>query len=222
MWTEIRNAQSGSQGALENLLTRYRSSILEFLRGRGLPEADAEDLTQAVLMEVAEKGFLEKADRSKGRFRSLLMRVAQHLMQSHFRARYARKREGDRTALPFEEIAETAMPKADEAAFNDAWARGLIDRALERLKSDSTRLRTAYHDALVLHYFEGWTYGRIAERLRCKETDVSNYLHLGKKRLRQHLEDLAEEYSSTPAEHREESELLARYLPSEREGGRPD
>jgi RNA polymerase sigma-70 factor (ECF subfamily) len=211
MWSTIARARAGSPDALGSLLTRYRAPILEYLRQQGLSEADAEDVTQEVFLQVCRDGFLDKADKAKGRFRTLLLRVTQHVLASEFRKRYAQKRGGARPAIPIEEIQETVVAPEEEDRFNAAWARNLIALGFERLKKESARVKAPYLEALVMRYLEDRPYAEIAAKLGCKESDVNNYLYLGKIRLKKHLADLASEYSSSPEEHEEEIELLKKY-----------
>ena len=71
----------------------------------------------------------------------------------------------------------------------------------------------SYHDALIQRYIENKSYREISVSLGCKESDVVNYIHHGKARLKEHLSELAQEYASSPEEYSEELELIARYSP---------
>lgn len=209
-WTVIGQAKAGSRPALDTLLRRYRAPILEYLRFRGLSEHDAEDLVQEVFLEISEEKFLARADRSQGRFRSLLLRVTDHVLASHFRKQYRLKRGSGKKALPLESAAGEAAP--DEDQFNGLWARNLIRIALDKLRRESSRMKVAYHEVLLLRFVDGLSYQEIAERLNFKPHDVDNYLYYGKKLLKGYLVDLAREYASSPDEHAEEIALLQRFL----------
>ncbi len=213
MWTMIGRAREGSHQAMEGVLSRYRRPVIQYLRQQGMSEPDAEDISQEVFLRIGRKEFLEKADREKGKFRTLLLRVTQHVRASDYRRKYSQKRGGGKAAVPLEEISEMAVAPADEEAFNGTWAKDLIERALERLKKSSSRLGVSYHEALIQRYIENKSYREISTALGCKESDVVNYIHHGKARLKTTLSELAKEYTSSPEEYAEELELLARYSP---------
>lgn len=212
MWTVIGLARDGSREALEKLLVRYREPLLAYLRGRGVSEHDAEDLAQEVFLQISSEEFLKKADRAKGRFRTLLLRVTQHLLSSGLRKHYSLKRGGGCKRLSIEDLPEGADPPVADDSFDGLWARNLLRLALEKLEAETSRLKVPYHRALVLRYVEGRSPPDIAARLGCKTHDVDNYLYQGKRRLRRHIEALAGEYCSSHEELGEEVEMLRKHL----------
>src|SRR5262245_31872417 len=82
VWRRIDDARSGSREALESLLANYRAPLLDYLRSKGVSEHDAEDVVQEVCIEISQDEFLKRADRAKGRFRTLLLRVTQYVLAS--------------------------------------------------------------------------------------------------------------------------------------------
>lgn len=212
MWTVIGQAKTGSRDALESLLSRYRTPLLAYLRHRGLSDHDAEDLVQEVFIQICADGFLAKADRAKGKFRTLLLRVTQHLMSSEFRKQYSQKRGSGKRALSIEEIPEGADPEVEDNQFNELWTKNLLRLALEKLQRETARLKVPYHQVLLLRYLEGRSPSEIARTIGCKTHDVDNYLYHGKQRLRRHLAEIAREYCSSEQEHEGEVEMLRRYL----------
>lgn len=212
MWTLIGRAKAGSREAMETLLAQYRPPILQYLLGRGLSEHDAEDIAQEVFLEIARDGFLRGADRAKGRFRTLLLRVTQHVSASSFRKKYSAKRAGDRTALCLEDLEDLPAAEEDEDRFNELWARHLIRLGMERLRKATAHLKLPYHEVLRKRFLEGRSNGEIAESFGCTPRDVEVYLYHGKQRLKKHLLDLTREYSSTAEELDEETKLLKRHI----------
>src|SRR5262245_32850867 len=75
-----------SQQALADLCQIYWQPIYAFIRRNGYAPEQAEDLTQAFLVEFLEKGYVRSADRKRGRFRSFLLSAVKHFM-SHQRDR---------------------------------------------------------------------------------------------------------------------------------------
>jgi RNA polymerase sigma factor (sigma-70 family) len=209
MWTVIAQAKQGSREALEQLLARYRPPILRYLVQRGVPEHDAEDVVQEVFLEICEDGFLEKADRSRGRFRSLLLAVTHHVLTSDIRRKTAQKRGGGLRRAALEEV---RVDGGEQEKFDREWARHMIGLALERMKNERGKARGPYAEALELRYFEGLGVREIADRLESSPRAVENTLYNARIRLRKHLLDIAREYASTAEELEEDFALLDRSL----------
>jgi sigma-70-like protein len=136
-WTMIGNAGAGDAKALETFGERYRPAVVAYLRSRGLPEAEADDACQDAFLRVLSGGVLRRADRARGRFRSLLLSVVVHVLQDR-----ARKRR------------EVAMPEGVEPVFTErdddfdrAWVLHLAERAMQRLQADES----PYYDVLKGH-----------------------------------------------------------------------
>jgi RNA polymerase sigma-70 factor (ECF subfamily) len=55
--------------ALTSLCQAYWYPIYEYIRNRGYPAQDAQDLTQEFFARLIEKNFAGQADRGRGRFR---------------------------------------------------------------------------------------------------------------------------------------------------------
>jgi DNA-directed RNA polymerase specialized sigma24 family protein len=58
--------------ALASLCENYSYPLYAYLRWRGYPAGQAQDLTQEFFMRVLEGQYLDRADQGKGRFRSFL------------------------------------------------------------------------------------------------------------------------------------------------------
>ena len=95
IWTTIRLAGEQEQDALEEFAQRYRAPILNYIQKRGFLGNDAEDLCQDVFVRVLQGRVLAKADRERGRFRSLLLAVTSRVIQHRLRKR---------TATPVEDL----------------------------------------------------------------------------------------------------------------------
>ena len=99
MWTLLSRAREGNAGELDSLLRQYRPPVLAFVRTLVRDPEEAEDVTQEVFVTVLQDGILAKADRLKGKFRSLLLAVARHVISERWRARTALKRGGNQRPL---------------------------------------------------------------------------------------------------------------------------
>src|SRR5512144_650404 len=74
-WSVVLAAGGGEAGhaALAALCETYWYPIYAFARRKGYRPADAQDLTQSFFAYLIEARLVEKADRSRGRFRSFLL-----------------------------------------------------------------------------------------------------------------------------------------------------
>lgn len=123
MWTNIRDAAGRDQAALTRFAERYRPIIRGYLLGKGVSEADADEISQDLFVRVLKSDTLGKAHPSRGRFRSLLLTITQRLMID----RHRRKRE---VSLETEDWkAETRDPD-----FDRAWILHLAESAIEELR----------------------------------------------------------------------------------------
>jgi DNA-directed RNA polymerase specialized sigma24 family protein len=104
-----REARPDAQAALESLCPSYWYPIYAFIRRKGQAPEAAPDLTQDFFLHLLSGNFFERADRSRGRFRSFLL-GSLNLFLAHAHDRNsARKRGGALTLLPFE-ISNHACP----------------------------------------------------------------------------------------------------------------
>ena len=136
VWEVVQAAGAGDQGALATIAEEYRTPILQFLRGRGVNPAQAEDLCQDVFVRLLTGGVLAKADPDRGRFRSLLCTVTIRVMQDWSR----RHRE-----IP---AADDLDPAAPMPSFDRLWTLYLVERAFARLKETSPASYEALRDHL--------------------------------------------------------------------------
>src|SRR5215470_5057830 len=110
-WTVVRQAadshtaSSHALSALSELCQIYWRPVYVFLRRQGIPQHDAQDLTQGFFAELIESRAYTRADPTKGRFRSFLLRTLKHFV-AHARDRdRAQKRGGGNTPVHLDEKA---------------------------------------------------------------------------------------------------------------------
>ena len=196
-WNLIVHAQNPydqvSRDALGRLCGSYWYPIFAFIRRKGLDPDRARDCTQDFFTALLEKEYLSEVVRSKGLFRSFLMASATHFLSNWFDAERAQKRGGGRRFLSLElenaegayrsEPAESLTP---EALFEYQWAKNLMQRTLQRLRSGY-----AEHDFDVLKPFLLGDAARgdgvaASEQLGMSEGAFKTAIH----RLRKHYRDL--------------------------------
>ena len=83
-----------AEEALGRLCALYWYPVFAFVRRKGHPGDDAQDLTQGFFARLIEKGDLGDADRSRGRFRSFLLTACQHYLSNERDRARAQKRGG--------------------------------------------------------------------------------------------------------------------------------
>jgi RNA polymerase sigma-70 factor (ECF subfamily) len=187
MWTAILQIRDQPERVKDLVVRRYREPVYNFARQQGLSHEDAEDITQNVFLRMCEQSFLEKADRKKGRFRTFILAVTKHVIGTWQQYELAGKRDR-RREIPIGDfdVPEEVIP---DGAFDRLWVENLMQQAREHLKEDSM-VRTVFLQS------EGKSYEEIATLLGKKESDITNYIHRGKERLKREIVRLIGEYST--------------------------
>lgn len=217
VWTVIENAKRRDPAAIERMISDYSAPLLAFIRNRGFNLEDAEDLLQEVLMRIYDADFLQKADRLKGKFRSVLLGVTKKCILKHYEKRGALKRGGAAATISIEDLRaseEGEIPLAAEEIenFNRLWFENILRLALRKLQEECAHNGRAHHQALLLR-LRGASYQEIGRQLSLSETEVTNLLHAARKRLKAIAEEVIANYSSTSGEYEEEAGLFDRILP---------
>ncbi|MGH7200570.1 MAG: RNA polymerase sigma factor [Planctomycetaceae bacterium] len=136
---------SDSLAALEALCRAYWYPLYVFARRHGASEADAQDRTQSFFAELLEQGWLESADRARGRFRTFLLTAFQRFLVKEREKERAQKRGGGRAPLSIDlsegERRYSLEPSHDwtaERLFHRRWALTVLDQVLARLEAEYT------------------------------------------------------------------------------------
>src|SRR3954454_5422557 len=87
--------------ALVSLCENYWYPLYAYLRRRGHPADQTQDLTQEFFIRVLEGRYLDRADRDKGRFRSFLLTSMKFFVADEEDRQHAQKRGGG-VVLPLE------------------------------------------------------------------------------------------------------------------------
>jgi len=134
---------SSAQGALEQLCRIYWYPLYAYIRRRGYGHEDAQDLTQAFLLQLLERQSFARVDRGRGRFRSFLLAALNYFLADARDRANARKRGGGQPVLSFD--AQTADERfrlepvddlSPDKLFERQWALALLDRVLARLEQE--------------------------------------------------------------------------------------
>lgn len=137
---------TAARAALDELVSTYWFPLYAFLRKRGHDAADAEDLLQGFLVGLLVRDPWSEL-RPSGRFRSWLLTGLENHVRDVARRDGARKRGGDAKRLTLEGLAEggaedrVCQELQEEGdprrAFERAWARTAVQRALEALREET-------------------------------------------------------------------------------------
>jgi DNA-directed RNA polymerase specialized sigma24 family protein len=159
------------------------------------PEA-AEDTVQAFFTVAFEKGYVERYDPAKAKFRTFLRTCLDRFVQNTQKAERAEKRGGDaqRLSLDFPgaerdlaEVASSDLRDLDRF-FRDEMIRALFARAVEELRREYGESGKA----AVFRVFERHdlaptpevSYASLARELDLTISQVTNYLHAARRRFR--------------------------------------
>jgi hypothetical protein len=124
------------------LLEAYWKPVYSYLRHRGFDNEEAKDLTQDFFQEIVlGRALIQRADRTRGRFRTFLLRALDRYLVSKHRKRTARKRIPPQRLIPLDEkglgdLPLEAGPLDSEDAFNYTWVSELLDRLLREVKAE--------------------------------------------------------------------------------------
>jgi RNA polymerase sigma-70 factor (ECF subfamily) len=132
-----------ARAALADLCRVYWYPLYAFVRRSGCDAAAAEDLTQEFFARLLEKGWLDQADQSKGRFRSFLMTACKHFLANERDRARALKRGGGHPPLPFDfqaaddrYVREPAHELTPERLFERRYALALLEHVMAGLRDE--------------------------------------------------------------------------------------
>jgi DNA-directed RNA polymerase specialized sigma24 family protein len=216
--------------SLDALVTAYWRPVLRHVRARCRGrEEEAEDLAQGFFANALEKGWLERYDPARGRFRSYLLACLEAYVANERRAGRRLKRGGGRAFVPLEtagpdgESRELPIPDGTdlEAEFQREWARGLFALAVEALRARCTGTGRAVAFALFERYdIEGASaperprYVQLAAEFGLPVTQVTNHLHWARRELRAVVLEKLREITASEEEFRTEARALLGVEPS--------
>jgi RNA polymerase sigma-70 factor (ECF subfamily) len=129
--------------ALETLCGTYWYPLYAYVRRRGHGHEDAQDLTQAFLLQLLERKSFARVDRGKGRFRSFLLAGLNYFLADARDHASAQKRGGGQPLLYFDAQAaeqryrlESVDERSPDKLFERRWALALLDQVLARLEKE--------------------------------------------------------------------------------------
>ena len=122
------------------LLKKYWKPVYCYLRRKGYDNEKGKDLTQGFFHDVVlGRNLIQKADQSKGRFRTLLLTALSRYLISDREYETARKRIPPHKLVPLDFIDSSEFPEpksmaTPEDAFNYAWTSSLVEQVLHEVE----------------------------------------------------------------------------------------
>jgi DNA-directed RNA polymerase specialized sigma24 family protein len=139
---EIGAANEEKERALISLLLScYWKPVYCFLLREGYNNDQAKDLTQDFFHEVVlGRSLIQRADRSKGRFRSFLLTALKRYLINVTHAQEAKKRIPQDKLVSLDDIDPADLPQITpeltaEASFDYGWTSALLERVLNEVES---------------------------------------------------------------------------------------
>ena len=146
-----------NQTSRNELMKRYWSAVYAYIRSSGRKEQVAEDLTQGFFCDVIiGRDLFDRADSSRGRFRSLLLSAVRNYLADDFRMQTAQRRSPGRNALGRLDDQEAGLEAVSdevdpEIAFNTRWVDELIKRTSEQVRDELIESDQAMHWEIFKH-----------------------------------------------------------------------
>jgi RNA polymerase sigma-70 factor (ECF subfamily) len=226
-WTAVLGAHTTSDDAVsaawDHLCQTYWPPLYGYLRQRGHPPADAEDLVQGFFAGLLERDSLRQVDRQRGRFRSFLLASLAHYAANVRRNATTQRRGGGRLQLNLDapgmlEQCEAALciHPTPEIVFDRLWARTVLTQAARRLREEfAARGKAATYEAL-----REWLgreagpgdYARAAAALGLTEGALAAAICRLRQRFRELIRQEVAQTVQSPAEIDGEMQYLCRIL----------
>src|SRR5580700_11507204 len=226
-WTLVVAAggphRKDARPALVSLCENYWYPLYAYLRRRGYPADQAQDLTQEFFVRLLEGRYLDRADPEKGRFRSFILTSLKFFVADEGDRDRAQKRGGG-TVEPLEFPSgeeryqrEPAHGETPERIFERRWALSVIDRVVEKLREEFVQHgRPEHFERLKTFLLErsDAPYATLAREMNTSEGALKVAIHRLRKRYRELFRQEIADTVADPAEVEPELRFLAAALRS--------
>jgi RNA polymerase sigma factor (sigma-70 family) len=224
-WTLVVAAgdpqRKDARSALVSLCESYWYPLYAYLRRRGYPADEAQDLTQDFFVRLLEGRYLDRADPEKGRFRSFILTSLKFFVADEKDRRRALKRGGG-TILTLEFSSgeewyqrEPAHDETPERIFERRWALAVLDRVVETLRNEFVhhgRLEHFERLKVFLLAQSDAPYAALAQEMNTSEGALKVAIHRLRKRYRELFRQEIADTVGDPAEVESELRFLAAVL----------
>jgi len=207
--------------ALVSLCENYWYPLYVYLRRRGYSADQAQDLTQDFFIRVLEGRYLDRANPEKGRFRSFILTSLKFFVADEGDRERAHKRGGG-VLVPLELLSgeeryqrEPSHDETPERIFERRWALLVLDRVVERLRSEFVRHGRPENFERLKLFFLGQSdapYAALAREMNTSEGAIKVAIHRLRKRYRELLRQEIADTVADPSEIEAELRYLAAAL----------
>ena len=137
-WTKILSPQLGNS-ILAELYSKYWKPVFFYLTRKGFDSEQAKDLIQGFFSEkILAQNLLQKADRTKGKFRTFLLTSLRNYATDLHRKQHENHKLDD-------QIEKSTSKDDPEIAFDIVWAQELLQSVLDELETEcEKRDKNAY------------------------------------------------------------------------------
>ena len=210
-----------ARAALISLCENYWYPLYAYLRQRGYPVDQAQDLTQEFFIRVLEGRYLDRAAPEKGRFRSFLLTSLKFFVADEEDRQRAHKRGGG-ALLPLEFSSgedryrrEPVHDETPERIFERRWALSVLDRVVEKLRDEFVQHGRPEHFERLKVFLLGKSdapYAALAREMKTSEGALKVAIHRLRKRYRDLFRQEIADTVADPAQVESELRFLADVL----------
>ena len=210
-----------ARSALVSLCEGYWYPLYAYLRRRGYPPDQAQDLTQEFFIRLLEGRYLDRADPVKGRFRSFLLTSLKFFVADEEDRKRAHKRGGG-AVLSLElssgeerYLREPSHDETPERIFERRWALSVLDRVVERLRLEFVQHGRPEHFERLKMFLLGKSeapYATLAREMNSSEGALKVAIHRLRKRYRELFRQEIADTVTDPNEVESELRFLAAAL----------
>lgn len=214
-----QHKEAGS--ALVSLCEGYWYPLYAYVRRRGYPPDQAQDLTQEFFVRVLEGRYLDRADPEKGRFRAFMLTSLKFFLADEGDRSRARKRGGG-NVLSIEISSgeesyqrEPGHDETPERIFERRWALSLLDRVVDKLRDEFVQHGRLEHFNRLKVFLLGQaeaSYATLAGEMGTSEGALKVAIHRLRKRYRELFRQEIADTVADPAEVESELRYLAAAL----------
>lgn len=209
--------------AFDTLIAAYWKPTYKYIRLKWhKSNEDAKDLTQGFFAQAMEKGFFDRYNPSKARFRTFLRTCIDGYVANENKAASRLKRGGDVFHIPLDfEVAEQELIsygknafESLESYFDKEWVRSFFKLVIDELSASLEEQGKTTHLKLFEQYdlaettHDTLSYEQLAQQFGLPITDVTNYLALARREFRRIALEQLRGLTVTEQEFQEEARSL--------------
>ena len=224
-WTLVVAAgdpqRTEARSALVSLCEGYWYPLYAYVRRRGYPADQAQDLTQEFFVRVVDGRYLDRADPEKGRFRAFILTSLKFFLADEADRSRAQKRGGG-SVLSLEISSgeeryqrDPAHDETPERIFERRWALAMLDGVVDRLRAEFVQHgRLDHFDRLKGFLLDqaDMPYAALAREMGTSEGALKVAIHRFRKRYRDLFREEIAQTVADPADVESELRFLAAVL----------